>query len=236
MKRLLNILPILALIVAGCNREPFADATVDLNPAYVGELVRFTSYSTNADHVEWDMGDGNFYNGSIVDHYFVDPGSYDVQLKAFGRKGGVSTAIIPMEVIGAILTVEVREYYDEYLVPSAQVRLYPTLNDWINETNLSAEGYTNASGRVTFDNLSYQRYYVDIWEAYHDNYMLASEDTSFITSPLMDNDYIWIFYVDYYPDGKKSTARTTDKSNLMNSDFSGVKRDLKENKITLPRR
>lgn len=236
MKRLLYILPILALLIAGCSREPYAEATVDLNPAYVGELVRFTSYSTNADRVEWDMDDGNYYSGSVVDHYFVDPGFYDVQLKAFGRKGGVSTAVIPIEVIGAILTVEVREYYDEYLVPSAQVRLYPTLNDWINESNLSAEGFTNASGRVTFDNLSYQRYYVDIWETYHDNYTLAAEDTSFITSPLMDNDYVWTFYVDYYPDGKKSTARTTDRSTITSSDFSGVSRDLKENKITLPRR
>lgn len=206
MKRIITILPLLSLIVMSCYREPFAEATVDLNPAYVGEYVRFTSLSTNADYVEWDMDDGYTYNTSVVDHYFVDPGSYDVTLRAFGPKRGVSTAVVPMEVIGAILTVEVREYFQEYLVPGASVRLYPTLTDWENETNMVVEGFTNSVGQVTFDNLSYQVYYVDIWEAYHDNYTLASEDVEFIMSPLMDDDYIWVAYVDYYPDGKKSAT------------------------------
>lgn len=67
MKRLIILLPLLSLIVISCNREPFANGSVDLNPAYVGEYVRFTSYSTNSDYVEWDMDDGIMYNEPVVD-------------------------------------------------------------------------------------------------------------------------------------------------------------------------
>jgi PKD repeat protein len=213
MKRLLTILPLLSLIVIGCNREPIADATVSYNPAYVGEVVRFTSYSTNTDYVEWDMDDGIMYTDPIVDHYFVDPGWYDVTLRAFGTKGGVSTAVIPMEVIGAELTVVVRLWTDTdhgaapgYLLPGASVRLYPTLNDWNNETNLVAEAFTDSYGECTFTNLSYQRYYVDVWEANHDNYTLAAEDVGFIETPMLDGSYFWTFeaLVDYY--AKKSAV------------------------------
>ena len=91
MKRLITILPLLSLFVISCYREPHAEATVDLNPAFVGEYVRFTSLSTNVDHLEWDMDDGYLYNTAVVDHYFVDPGRYDVRLRAFGHKGDVST-------------------------------------------------------------------------------------------------------------------------------------------------
>ena len=234
MKRFITILPLLSLIVISCNREPFADATVDLNPAFVGEYVRFTSYSTNTDYIEWDMDDGFTYTDPVVDHYYVDPGPYDVTLRAFGTKGGVSTAMIPMEVIGAILTVEVREYYDEYLVPGANVRLYPTLTDWENETNLVAEGITNSIGQVTFDNLSYQEYYVDVWEAYHDNYTLKLDDVNFIISPLMDDDYIWVAYVDYY-EGKKAAVTRERPEKTLKAAHAGEKRTHTEKVTKVPR-
>jgi PKD repeat protein len=209
----LTILLILSLIVMGCKREPFADASISLNPAYVGEYVQFQSYSTNTDYVEWDMDDGFTYSEPYVEHYFVDPGWYDVQLKAFGTKGGVDVAVFPVEVIGAQLTVEVRLYSDlgaplNYLLPGARVRLYPTVTDWEQETNLAVEGFTNSVGQVVFDNLSYQRYYVDVWEAFHDNYTLAAEDVGFIETDPLEGIYLWTFIamVDYYPGGKKSTA------------------------------
>ncbi len=49
MKRLLTILPILLLAVAGCQREPYADANITPNPAYVGEDIEFTNLSDNTD-------------------------------------------------------------------------------------------------------------------------------------------------------------------------------------------
>ncbi len=211
MKRILTILPILSLIVMGCKREPFADASISVNPAYVGEYITFQSYSTNTDYVEWDMGDGFTYDQPVIEHYYVDPGWYDVQLKAFGVKGGVDVAVFPVEVIGSELTVRVQLWTEQgtpegYLVPGAQVRLYPTLTDWEQETNLVVEGFTNSIGEVTFDGLSYQRYYVDVWEANHDNYTLAGEDVGWIETDPLEGIYLWTFvaYVDYYASKKSS--------------------------------
>jgi PKD repeat protein len=228
MKRILAILPLLSLIVISCNREPFAEATVDLNPSYVGEDVRFTSYSTNTDYVEWDMDDGIMYTTSVVDHYFIDPGFYDVSLRAFGTKGGVSTAVIPMEVIGAELTVVVRLWTEVvgqgYLLPDASVRLYPTLTDWENETNMVAEAFSDSYGECTFTNLSYQRYYIDVWEANHDNYTLAAEDVSFIETDMLEGAYYWTFeaLVDYY--AKKSTTGTERPLKALKAATAGEKR------------
>ena len=235
MKRILAILPLLSLIVISCNREPFADATVDLNPAYVGEDVRFTSYSTNTDYVEWDMDDGIMYTTSVATHYFIDPGFYDVSLKAFGKKGGVSTAVIPMEVIGAELTVVVRLWTDVdngeapgYLLPQASVRLYPTLTDWENETNMVAEAFSDSYGECTFTNLSYQQYYIDVWEANHDNYTLAAEDVAFIETEMLDGSYYYTFeaLVDYY--AKKSTTSNERPQKALKAAPAGEKRTAGE--------
>jgi PKD repeat protein len=227
----MTILLILSLIVMGCKREPFADASIIENPAYVGEYVQFQSYSTNTDYVEWDMDDGFTYSEPYVEHYFVDPGWYDVQLKAFGQKGGVDVATFPVEVIGAELTVVVRLWTDigepsGYLLPNARVRLYPTLTDWEQETNLVVEAFTNSVGECTFDNLSYQRYYIDVWEAFHDNYTLATEDVGWIETDMLEGLYLWTFeaMVDYYPGGKKSTASGDRPQKILEAPATGDKR------------
>ena len=233
MKRFIFILPLLSLIVISCHREPFAEASVDLNPAYVGEYVRFTSYSTNTDYVEWDMGDGFSYTEPVVDHYYVDPGSYDVALRAFGTKGGVSTAIIPMDVIGAELTVVVRLWTDidggedpGYLLPGAAVTLFPTLDDWVDFTNGSETLYTDSYGECTFTGLSYQHYYVDVWEVDHNNLQLASEDVGWIETPMLEGAYYWTFeaMVDYEPENKKSAAVSDRASRSLEAAPAGEKR------------
>ena len=222
MKRFITILPLLSLIVISCNREPIAEASVDLNPAYVGEFVRFTSYSTNSDYVEWDMDDGIMYSTPVVDHFFVDPGVYDVTLRAFGSKGGVSSVVIPEEVIGAELTVVVRLWTDiemgeepGYLLPGASVILYETELDWIEQTDPVPlpdgslyELFTNSVGECTFTGLSYREYYIDVWEANHDNRTLGYEDPGWVETPKLEGLYYWTFeaMVDYYPDGKKAAV------------------------------
>jgi PKD repeat protein len=243
MKRLLYILPILAMIIAGCSREPYADGIVTPNPAYVGEDVTFKNLSTHSDYVEWDFGDGFSSDDFNTTHYYVDPGNYNARLKAFGTKGGVNTWSFTMELIGSELTVVVQlwtppEEPEGYYVPGASVIIYPTYEDWLKETNGSEEGFTNQYGEVTFTGLSYQRYYVDVWEANHDNYTLAGEDVGWIETPMLDGTVLWTFiaYVDYYPDGKKSTARTHDKALMMEQGASGEKRELKENTFSVPRK
>ena len=215
MKRLLLILIVLPLLATSCYDEPYADASITPNPAYVGETINFLNLSQNTGDVEWDLGDGGTSSSNNLDYFYYDPGTYNVKLKAYGDKNYVDFATFPVEVIGSELTVVVRLWTDidageapGYLLPNARVRLYPTLTDWNEETNMAVEGFSNSVGEVTFDNLSYQRYYVDVWEANHDNYTLAGEDVGFIETAELEGIYYWTFdaLVDYYPNGKKSAT------------------------------
>ncbi len=124
MKRLLIILPSLLLALAGCYREPYADAFISPSPAYVGEDIHFTNTSSNTDYVEWDMGDGTSASAFNVSHFYYDPGSYHVNLSAYGRNGDVSVASFVVDVIGSELEIVVREVLDEYYVEGASVILY----------------------------------------------------------------------------------------------------------------
>jgi len=243
MKRLLYILPILVTIIAGCQREPYADGIITPNPAYVGEDVEFRDLSLHSDAVDWDFGDGTGSSNYVAYHRYIDPGYYDASLRAYGTKGGVNTWPFTVEVIGSELTVVVQLWTPEgsapgYFVQGASVILYPTLDDWIDQTNPVGELFTNQYGKCTFTDLSYQIYYVDIWEANHDNYTLAADDVAFIESPMLLGTVLWewTFYVDYYPDKKKSTARSADRKEMMEQGAIGPKRELKKNYITTPRR
>jgi len=245
MKRLITILPLLSLVVISCHREPLAEASVDYNPAYVGEYVRFTSYSTNTNYVEWDMDDGYTYDEPVVDHFFVDPGTYDVRLNAFGDKGGVSTAVIPMEVIGSEITIEVREYYDEFLIPNVEIYLFRSLEDWDTGDVDIAIGpfYTDDYGQVDISNLSYQKYYVDAYyrvgnEGYV-NWNLGMEDEYWIETQLLSglDDHFFVAYVDAVIfDAKKADEARTGR--IPNSPAAGQlksagERPQKENKTTV---
>jgi PKD repeat protein len=237
MKRYLTILILLPLLMAGCDREPYADAIINPNPAYVGEDISFTNISDNAESFEWSMGDGTTSTAYNVIHYYDDPGTYLVSLTAFGRKGGVSTATFEVDVIGSELRIIVKEFYDEYVVPNASVILYPTLTDWENETNPVGERYTNAVGECIFTGLSYQRYYVDVWEANHDNYTLAAEDWErYIQTQLLEPgfDQTYVAYVDYYETTKKSTSRSGQKKMMMQEERTAGSRELKPNKFSTP--
>ncbi len=247
MKRLLTILPILSLALAGCHKEPLSDAIISPNPAYVGEDINFTNISTNADAVEWEMGDGATSSSSNVVHYYNDPGFYDVMLRAFGVKGGVHTSSFTVEVIGSELKIVVQLWTDVgqpegYFLEGASVILYPTLDDWVNETNAVTEQYTNTSGEVYFEGLSFQRYYVDVWEQSHHNYWLAEDDVLFIETQMLPGDYdhTFIAYVDYDPDMKKSatvsSSRSAQKEWIMLQGPKGEKREVKINKISKPRK
>jgi len=246
MKRLLTILPILTLAIAGCYREPYADAIISPNPAYVGEDINFNNISSNTEYTEWEMGDGSTSTAFNVTHFYYDPGLYDVTLRAFGSKSDVNIASFVVEVIGSELKIVVQLWtpIDEpegYYLEGASVILYPTLDDWKFETNPVAELYTNTAGECTFDGLSYQSYYVDVWEQNHHNYWLAEDDVEFIETQELHGAYYHTFiaYVDYDPGTKKSAStsasRSAQKEWIMLQGPKGEKRDLKTNKISIPR-
>jgi len=240
MKQILTILAILSLMLTSCYKEPFANARITPLPAFVDEEITFTNLSENAAHVEWDMDDGTITSVFSPSYSFELPGLYDVMLTAFGEKGDVSVAHFDVEVIGD-LKIIVKEYYDEYVVSDARVRLYPTLYDWENETNLAAESYTNSDGECVFANLNYQRYYVDVFETWHDNYTLAAEDggVQWIETPLLSPNLFYIFtaYVDVYDTpATKAAATTKTKKMMMKQEVPNAARPAKTTSESKPRK
>jgi len=236
MKRFLTILPLLSLIVISCHREPIAEATVDQNTPYVGEYVRFTSYSTNTDYVEWDMDDGIMYSTPVVDHYYVDPGLYDVTLTAFGTKGGVSNAVIPMEVLGSEVTIIVEDYdYENTFIQDVEIYLFRTLDDWDTGDVDLAIGpfYTDSYGEVTITDLSYQKYYVDAYISYgttgYINWLLGEDDPYWIETQLLTGLDIHFFtaYVEYVTFDSKKSATVVEEERRGRIPVSPAARQLK---------
>src|SRR5690606_12799168 len=150
----------------------------------VGQDVIFYNESHNAVEFEWDFGDGFISNVANPVHVFTGTGTFEVLLTVYSGSGLSDKASITIDVkIPTLLEIEVVEYYDEYIIPGASVRLYPTLPDWEDEQDMTSEGYTDADGFVVFSHLGPYIHYVDVWEAEHNNYALKDEDVNFIRTP-----------------------------------------------------
>lgn len=212
MKKILYIAILIPLVLTSCTRDPYADFVADRRVVEVGEEVYFTNRSMDAIDYEWDFGDGYYSYNFNAAHSWTVPGFYTVTLTAFGKDGKLDRALMDIEVIQPLaeLEITVEEYYEPYyLVPDVRVRLYPTLDDWDNESNLVVEGYTNSSGKVLFVDLpANRRYYVEVFGDYHDNIALGLQDDWYnwietdVLKPGVRNYFTAV--VDYYPDGKKS--------------------------------
>ena len=218
MKRLLIILPILSLLMAGCYKEPFANANINPNPAFVGEDVTFTNLSTNTGYSEWDMGDGTTSSYFNVVHYYIHPGQYTVTLNSYGDKKGTSRATFVIDVTGSALKIIVKEYIDEYLIEEASVLLYTSEDDWYEadfDKAVGGEQFTNSYGECMFEGLSSQMYYVDVYYRVGNdgyvNWLLGEEDIGWVETQEVTGayDHTFIAYVDAveFDDQKKSTGR-----------------------------
>jgi len=220
-------------IFTGCVMEPYADFVASESVVSPGEIIYFTNRSYDASGFEWDFDDGYYSSNFNVSHFYDEPGLYNVKLTAFGKDNRTDRAFIMIEVLSTDLEITVKEWYDEYPVKDASVILYPSIEDWEDQTNDLIEGFTDINGRVLFTNLeSGRRYYVDVWETNHDNYTLAAEDASWITTDRLTFGEVNYFtaWVDYYSSGKKSlTDRKALKQERMQNITSGKIR-VKENK------
>ena len=249
MKRLLIILPILSLLVAGCYKEPIANATISPNPAWVGEDIIFENFSTNTAFSDWDMGDGTTSSSFNVIHSYIHPGQYTVTLSSHGEKKGLSRAFFEVDVTGSTLKVIVREYFEEYVIEEASVLLYASQNDWYEanvDKAVGGEQFTNRYGECWFEGLSAQKYYVDVYyqlgnEGYV-NWLLGEEDIGWVETQEVPGgyDHTFIAYVEAvtFDDQKKSTGRPALRPPLRDispvNKASGINRTLKENKISTP--
>lgn len=201
-----------------CERDPYADFFVSRDIVEVGDIVYFTNNSVEADNFEWDFGDGTISFNYDADHIYTASGIYHVTLTAFNGNRSFDRAHMDIEVLfPTSLEITVLEYYEEYPVRDASVILYNNLDDWYDEYNPLMEGFTNQYGRVTLGHLNPQRYYVDVWEDYHNNWLLADEDIAWIeTDRLRANEMnYFIAYVDYVPPTKKSDGRPEKNLKIM---------------------
>ena len=209
MKKQIYLFLVLPLIVLSCERSPEAQFFTDTIEHEVGQEVFFTNQSRHADEYEWDFGDGFISNEVHPVHIFTGTGTFEVLLTVYSASGLSDKASITIEVkIPTLLEIEVVEYYDEYSVADASVRLYPTLPDWEDQSNMISEGFTDTDGFIVFSHLGPYVYYIDVWEEVHNNYSLKAEDIGFIRTPEILPHKInrFVAWVDYVGEGKGSGA------------------------------
>jgi hypothetical protein len=210
MKNTHFIMLIFSLLITSCEITPSAFFYSNKIDAQVGEEVVFTNDSYNAIEYDWDFGDGTYSTAVNPVHVYNSSGTFEVALTAYARRGNSDKAYQTINVIiPTTLEIEVLEYYDKYPVRNASVILYPTLRDWDAETHMISEGFTNSVGKVVFTNVNEYVYYIDVWEAHHNNYTLRDEDVGFIrTQQLRPNEINrFVAYVDYVSSTKGDGSR-----------------------------
>ena len=202
MNRFLLIIPVLALIMAGCHRDPDPSAAfiASAHRVEVFESVDFTNTSHDIPGTcEWDFGDGTIVNAIHATHFYELAGVYTVTLRLYDHSRVVSQASTTIEVVTTALTVIVKEYGTDHRIANASVILYPTIDDWDFETNAIVEGTTGSDGVVRFENLDPVIYFVDVWHENYNNYQLADEDVDWIMTdqllPVGETEFV--AYVDY---------------------------------------
>jgi len=234
--------------------EPYADfyTTTDLpddngysavktDLVFVGEEITFNNISTDAESVVWEFGDDATSTIISPTYIYDTPGTYTVSLHAYGLGDAVNTYSKTIEVydgINSTVRITVLEYYDEYPVEGASVILFPSILDWEENVNSSYEVFTSALGKCIFEDLAEQNYYVDAWEANHDNYDLAAESVDWIETQYLEAGYIhdFVAYVDYFATDKKTVLTRVGKKKLSMEKASDKKslklRSEKDNKFS----
>ncbi len=199
-QRLLLLLPLPVLMLAGCEESPTAGFFASEVVVRTGEEVYFTNNSCCACRYEWDFGDGTRSETVHPVHSWDVPGIYTVTLTAWSRHGHADRALMDITVLQpTTLHVEVKEIESDTLLAGARVTLYATLDDWNNERHPVAEGTTGEEGTIDFVNLDTRRYYVDVWGKDYNNYNLAARDIRYIETPLLKAGEVNLFtaWVEY---------------------------------------
>lgn len=210
---------LISVLFTGCYTylEPRADFEASKTVVYTKEEIKFFNYSSSATDFEWDFGDGFITDFDAPVHYYDRPGVYTVKLAAF-HGDHADYAYLTIEVVerpAATLDIQVLEYYSGYAIAGASIIIYPTYNDWLNQTNGITEVSTNSQGIAVVSGLAPGYYYLDIWEKNHNNYSLAGEDVGFIKTPFCINYKTTYFtaYVDYT--GTAKSAGATRRGNIL---------------------
>lgn len=223
MKRIFILTGILTIVLVGCEVHPYADFLVDKKYVEPYMNVNFTNLSERGSTYHWDFGDGTVTNIPNPTHVYTYEGTFEVTLTVTSKSGNRDVASILVEVYYPDLEITVAEWNSEeviyYIVSNANVRLYPTLTDWVNQTNMVVEGNTDNNGIVTFYNLRSQHYYVDVWQEFYDNWEFYPDYVSYITTPLLQPAQLNTFlaWADYYPPTLKRSRNDKNVTNKTSS-------------------
>lgn len=215
MKKTIYLSLLLSAFLISCEKTPVAQFHTDTVKPEVGHTVLFNNDSQNATNFEWDFGDGYTSTEANPAHIYTGTGPVEVTLKATSKSGLSDNAKINLDVmIPTLLVIEVKEFYQEYIVPDADVWLYTSITDWDKHNdNFASVGRTDVKGFVVFSGLDPFVYYVDVYEKNHDNQLLRVDDINFIrTDEIVPNQINrFIAWVDYYAakgSGNRSTSRS----------------------------
>jgi PKD repeat protein len=215
MKRTIYFSLIFSLILISCEKTPVAQFHTNTVKPVVGHTVLFTNDSQNATQFEWDFGDGYTSTEANPSHVYTGTGLAIVTLKAISKSGLSDQATIDMEImIPTLLEIQVLEYYQEYVVPNADIWLYTSISDWDkHNNNFISTGKTDANGYAVFSGLDPFVYYVDVYEQNHDNYLFRNQKNwmEFIGTDQIIPNQINRFtaWVDYYASKGTGVQRGT---------------------------
>ena len=156
MKRNITISAVITLILlTGCDREPVANFAFTPNNPNAGQQVYFENLSLDADSYEWNFGDGTSTSSYSPAHTFYSGGTFTVQLKAYGRRGGLDVATAVINVYSVKPTAEFGIYTDlpgdngpvavetDIVFVGEQVEFYNTSADGVTYLWEFGDGYTS---------------------------------------------------------------------------------------------
>lgn len=83
---------VIAAGFSGCKKKeaapgPQACFTSDKDKALVGDIVTFSNCTSNANHYEWDFGDGTYATIDAPSKVYTAAGTYKIRMTAFGDNG-----------------------------------------------------------------------------------------------------------------------------------------------------
>lgn len=225
MKKIVPIVILLPLILGSCVRYPRADFYTAYSVYEEFEDIYFQNNSRDYDYVEWDFGDGYYSDLPNPVHHYDNAGVYRVTLTAYGENGHSDYCYSDIEIIvSTTLEITVLEYYNEYAVYDARIKLYPSLLDWQNETNPIEDIYgdvlevfTDHYGKATIRGLNPVSYWLDVYNSNYNNFQLASEDEDFIKTLPLKRNMINTFtaWVDYAPSKSEKDSRDVSELKIM---------------------
>jgi len=166
---------VITLLFIACER-PKADFTIKYNKNYTLEKIYFQNNSTEAYSYFWLFGDGDSTENINPVHIYKKADNYKVKLFAYSKdktrcsvKEYILQIVQPTDILARVIIIGSYNALSE-----CEVKLYKSLNDWIKDENIIAQGISDEDGYVYLRELDtviyYFRAYKEVESGYYSNY------------------------------------------------------------------